>query len=182
MKFLEPRQTTATRLGVAGIRFFGFPRKPVMVEDTVLVGGEWNPLFKCQDVHYLFASVTFIKHTNDSWELLIYKFHLKNSDCHSTTNPIHTFHIATHAFPHFPRWSTHPTQTSRRTWRAWRSSSSWPGSSRICARTWPPGRSSRPSQTSSSLPTFPSTRCVNCTTSSAIGGQLASTINNPHCR
>ena len=37
VKILEPRQDTAGKVGIVGIKFYGFVRKPVLVEDTVIV-------------------------------------------------------------------------------------------------------------------------------------------------
>ena len=37
MKFLEPKQESAGKIGVVGIKFYGFLRKPVLVEDQVVV-------------------------------------------------------------------------------------------------------------------------------------------------
>ena len=41
VKFLEPRQDNAGKIGIVGVKFFGFVRKPVLVEDTVIV----SPVF-----------------------------------------------------------------------------------------------------------------------------------------
>ena len=37
VKFLEPRQSSAERLGIVGIKFYGFNRKAVFVEEFSLV-------------------------------------------------------------------------------------------------------------------------------------------------
>jgi len=37
VKFLEPKQESAGKIGVVGIKFYGFLRKPVLVEDQVVV-------------------------------------------------------------------------------------------------------------------------------------------------
>ena len=37
VKILEPRQDTAGKVGIVGIKFYGFVRKPVLVEETVIV-------------------------------------------------------------------------------------------------------------------------------------------------
>ena len=37
VKFLEPRQSSAERLGIVGIKFYGFNRKGVFVDDFSMV-------------------------------------------------------------------------------------------------------------------------------------------------
>ena len=37
VKFLEPRQDSAGKISIVGIKFFGFVRKPVLIDDTVVV-------------------------------------------------------------------------------------------------------------------------------------------------
>ena len=37
VKFLEPRQNSAERLGIIGLKFYGFNRKAVFVEELALV-------------------------------------------------------------------------------------------------------------------------------------------------
>jgi hypothetical protein len=37
LKLLEPRQEKETKLSIAGIRFYGFTRKQVLVDDQIVV-------------------------------------------------------------------------------------------------------------------------------------------------
>ena len=37
VKFLEPRQDSAGKISIIGIKFSGFVRKPVLVDDTIVV-------------------------------------------------------------------------------------------------------------------------------------------------
>ncbi|CAC5406051.1 unnamed protein product [Mytilus coruscus] len=43
IKLLEPRQEKETKLSVAGVRFYGFPRKQVLIDDEVSVKHPPNP-------------------------------------------------------------------------------------------------------------------------------------------
>jgi hypothetical protein len=37
LKLLEPRQEKETKLSIAGIRFYGFTRKQVLIDDQIVV-------------------------------------------------------------------------------------------------------------------------------------------------
>lgn len=37
VKFLEPREDTASKIGVVGIKFYGFTRKQVLVDEEIKV-------------------------------------------------------------------------------------------------------------------------------------------------
>ena len=37
VKFLEPRQDSAGKISIIGIKFSGFVRKPVLIDDTIVV-------------------------------------------------------------------------------------------------------------------------------------------------
>ncbi|XP_052765956.1 zinc finger ZZ-type and EF-hand domain-containing protein 1-like isoform X1 [Mya arenaria] len=58
VKFLEPRQQSASKIGIAGLRLYGFTRKPVMVDDAVMqVKHPPNP-----EKHPNVSSVEVIQH------------------------------------------------------------------------------------------------------------------------